>query len=946
MPSNTQSRVGAERSRRGRRATVLALGVLSVGAAAARARADAPVRVVVTVTPGANEIGRTIDGREAPLEATALAASRAETAASPHLRLDHVILAGQDVVPPGLLEAQAVEIKFVLPHGWSVLAADGAAPRALAGTAGALRSRLVALGVWRHEPPLLGRLRLVLRGGDPAEDGELVELVGQLAASARQMAGIDRGRALLALDQSLPAGSTPLVTVAPSGDAALIVPRDTALGAELRTAEALAAASFAAVAPRRGPAADALAFDQALRAYYPLRLLADGFFLTEGELLGRVSARLPGYLRGDPVDRAFVALFAFDRALGHGAAGGLDPLLRALGRRGGYDLGALLAVAATELGPGAAGTLSLLLDGDQAALTRALRIARLVQLERPTGPALRPDPAPYEDSLIGAAMAERWRERDPAPEGKRVGTILVLPHDVILPTDVAAQLQLFNVLHSTTRARIVRQELLFSEGDAWSADRVAESSRNLRRNLFVALARITPMRSPRPGEVDVLVTTKDLWSLRLNMNFAISGFDAQSLTFRFTEANLLGLNKSSSLNFSLDPASYLLGATYTDPRLLGSRLYAQPTANVIFTRADNRVEGLTAGLAVGQPLYSLSTAWAWRADADFSEDVFRSFVGGRVRALDDPETPEKEALPYSFDRRSFVGLAEVTRSFGETDKLNLAGGWRGSVRRNTLPRGFPATSDAAREWFLRARVPHDEDAAALYLHVGAFRAAYETFTDINRFALTEDFRFGPGLALDLAWADPAFGFGVRYLDAGASASWRFRLGDDMLLAGLDGGLRRQEGVVRGTAAVNRTVGAVVYNVTPTFLWSRLHTMGLLRLRDRLAQPSPIAFGGEGTLRGYPTNVLQGDQVWNATVELRTQPLVWRTIHGGLVAFADAGDAFDRPAEIGLVASVGAGLRLMFPQVNNQALRIDVAVPLRSDYGATYLFAQFGQAFNF
>ncbi len=911
-----------------------------------RARAEAPVRVVVTVTPGAGEIGRTIDGVGAPLGAEALAASRGPTAAAPHLRLDHVMLAGRDLLPAGLPDARTAEIAFVLPHGWSAVTSGGATARKVTGPAGVLRARLFALGVWRHEPPLLGRLGLAIRGGDPAEDGELVELVGQLAASARQMAGVAEGRSLLALDQALPAGSTPLVTIEEGGDAALVVPRDTALGAEPRTADALAAAVLAAVAPRRSPGVDALAFDAAIRAYYPLRLLAEGFFLTEGELLARVSSRLPGYLRGDPADRAFVALFAFDRALGRGAGGGFDPLLRALGKRGTYDLAGLLAVAATELGPGGAGTLSLLLGGDRAALERALRIARLTQRERPEGAVLGPDPAPYEESLIGAAMAERWLERDPAPEGKRIGRILVLPHDVILPTDVASQLQLFNLFHATTRARIVRQELLFGEGDAWRGDRVAESGRNLRRNLFLALARITPVRSPRPGEVDVLVTTKDLWSLRLNMNFAISGFDAQSLTFRFTEANLFGLNKSTSLNFSLDPASYLLGATYTDPRLLGSRLYLQPTANVIFTRADNQVEGMSAGLSLGQPLFSLATAWAWRVDADFVEDVFRSFIGGRVRLLDDPDTAEREALPYSFDRRNFVGLAEVTRSFGETDKLNVSGGWRGSLRRNTLPRGFPATSDEARAWFLRTRVPRDEDASALYLHLGAFRAAFETFTDINRFALTEDFRFGPGLALDLAWADPAFGFGVRYLDASAAASWRWRLGDDMLLAAVDGGLRRQEGIFADTTAVNRTAGAVVYNVTPRFLWSRLHTMAMVRLRDRPAVPSPIAFGGEGTLRGYPTSVLQGDQIWNATAEVRTQPFVWRTIHGGLVAFADAGDAFDRPADVGLVASVGAGLRLMFPQVNNQTLRIDVAVPLRSDYGATYLFAQFGQAFNF
>jgi hypothetical protein len=67
---------------------------------------------------------------------------------------------------------------------------------------------------------------------------------------------------------------------------------------------------------------------------------------------------------------------------------------------------------------------------------------------------------------------------------------------------------------------------------------------------------------------------------------------------------------------------------------------------------------------------------------------------------------------------------------------------------------------------------------------------------------------------------------------------------------------------------------------------------------------------------------------------------------GYVVFTDMGDAEQNFSDLGLHASVGAGLRVGIPQFNKFVLRFDFAKPLETIQGASpaYFVSQFGQAF--
>ena len=105
-------------------------------------------------------------------------------------------------------------------------------------------------------------------------------------------------------------------------------------------------------------------------------------------------------------------------------------------------------------------------------------------------------------------------------------------------------------------------------------------------------------------------------------------------------------------------------------------------------------------------------------------------------------------------------------------------------------------------------------------------------------------------------------------------------------------------------------------------------------------------GGDTNLRGYPSQYLAGAQLLAGNIEVRTEPISFKSVHFGEAAFLDCGDAFSTKPDFHLYNSVGLGERILFPQFNRSVLRIDLAFPLQTVVGASpaYFSAQFGQAF--
>ena len=560
----------------------------------------------------------------------------------------------------------------------------------------------------------------------------------------------------------------------------------------------------------------------------------------------------------------------------------------------------------------------------------------------------------YEEQLIEDTLHGLGLEPDPKPLGKTIESIIVVPHDVFLhqfdpvPT-------FFNIFHSTTRPYIIRQELLFKEGDIIGPDTLAESERNLRGFFVLSVARIVTARSTTPGKVVIVVVAKDLWTLRPNLNFTIENGNLDYFSMTLAEHNVLGRNKFFGLNFRLDPAAYWFGEHYTDPRVLRSRIVLDEQVLVTVNRESGAAEGVYANINVGRPLFSLSTEWGWDAGIYFDNTLNRAFANGG------------EITAYTYDRRIFDAYVDGRRSLGYHYKSNFAAGYRyDSLRFDAIPGLTDPTV-----------LPTSEDDPNFFWRYDFFEARWQTFQNINTFTLTEDIRFGPEASFEMDYAPSALGASTSYLRLVAGIGWRWLLRDDILYANTYADIRYEPDFVGDrhcnhrsddeTSWLNRSFGANLYNVSPKVGFLRIFTRGAVIFNDCALNNPLILLGGTNGLRGYPAGTFGGSNIALFNLEARTKPIALYTLYLGLVAFYDVGRAWfprESPAGqplpdvdqylgdgrriAGFHHDVGFGVRALFPQFNHVVVRLDVAWPFDHppDYnpGIPVITAAFDQAF--
>jgi hypothetical protein len=551
--------------------------------------------------------------------------------------------------------------------------------------------------------------------------------------------------------------------------------------------------------------------------------------------------------------------------------------------------------------------------------------------------------ANYQDSLIQNTLRAWKLTLDPSPEGKLIEQVRVARYDVVSSADPWPSL--LNVFHKTTEEYIVTQELLFKKGDRWSQDFVNESERNLRAYLLVSVGEIIPVRGSADDRVVAVVIVKDIWSLRLEWDFSYVGGNLELLEADFSEQNLFGRNKRAGVNFRLDPASTSLGQRFDDPRILGTRLAMSESAGVIWNRDSGRPEGVFGNFSFGQPLYSLATEWAWNLAVNHRQDVFRAFSAGEIAEL---PVSTGSLVPYVIDRRRTDLSATVTRSYGRLVKRDLTFGWSGTIKRFELPDPPVSPISAATALaFKQSYLPRTESFGTLFANFRLFRTDFKQLIDIDTFALTEDFRFGPDISATVQIASPAFGFDSSFVRPSISADYNWFFGEHILSVGTDAATRYQPQTELASPWVNQILSFGMRHVSPRLGGFRLFSGARFTRRHNDLDRSQTFLGGGDLLRGYPSNYFAGPQSWSANFELRTRPTTIRTIHTGAALFVDMGDAADSFAALGLNASVGAGIRVLFPQFNRAVLRLDFAFPLQTlpagDEAST-LTAKFGQAF--
>jgi len=219
--------------------------------------------------------------------------------------------------------------------------------------------------------------------------------------------------------------------------------------------------------------------------------------------------------------------------------------------------------------------------------------------------------------------------------------------------------------------------------------------------------------------------------------------------------------------------------------------------------------------------------------------------------------------------------------------------------------------------------------------------------DLETLALQEDYRLGPQATLRLYPVPAALGSTRTFLGIAAGASYAQALGDGLARLAVDSVTEIQ---TEGGSIENGSIRAALRLASPRSSLGRVVVDAVLLERYANQLNSLNSLGGDGRLRGYPSQFFVASDVLSVNVEGRSRPVqLFRSVQLGGVVFYDAGDAFDRFGDLHLQQSVGLGARILFPQLDRVVFRADlgfpVTRPLPAGVAPVGFFVTFGQAFS-
>jgi Omp85 superfamily domain len=572
--------------------------------------------------------------------------------------------------------------------------------------------------------------------------------------------------------------------------------------------------------------------------------------------------------------------------------------------------------------------------------------------------------SPYEVETLQQSLDLLHEVTDPAPEGKIVEGIEVVPLDVFEERDPVPRF--VNVFHVTTRPYVIDREVLVRPGQPYRQALVDETARNLRGLTQLSLVLVVATKGTTPDRVRIVVITKDTWSLRLNWNVALTAGGLQELDLQPSETNLFGTQQTVSGLFTLTPSTYAFGLGYRVPRLEGRWLQLLADANIIVNKATGSPEGTSGEISLTRPLYSALTEWAWGVGASWDNEVVRRYVDAELSAYEpsDPNgihyatecapTPGSPCVPYEYRTRQFVQQLTLVRSFGWATKNDFTLGLEFNRAENLTP-DFSGYDPAVVAEFVRTQLPVGETRIGPFVQWRGYTTNFVRVLDFETLGLQEDYRLGHDVWVRVYPVLSALGSTRTLLGTYAAAQYTAPLGDGLVRASLESTTEADSQELSDAA-----LGFTGRIVTPRLGFGRFvfDTAILDRYRNYLNHLYYL--GGDTRLRGYPSNFLVGEDVITVNTEYRTRPLEVLKVQVGGVAFYDVGDAFNGFENLhaipgktyGLLHSIGVGLRTLFPQFDRVVFRGDVGFPIpapagvcaRSFPGCYSFWVTFGQAF--
>ena len=512
------------------------------------------------------------------------------------------------------------------------------------------------------------------------------------------------------------------------------------------------------------------------------------------------------------------------------------------------------------------------------------------------------EPQSLDAEVEGVGIAGREREPLPEAPGAQIRTIRIFPGDIFDESDPVESKRVYrwvNRLHSTTRERVIRRQLLFQPGDAYDPRLLEESERLLRGNRYLHDAHITAVVADE-DVVDVDVRTRDVWTLSGGAGFGRAGGE-NDYQIKVEDFNVLGTGKEVALRHTSNVDRRTTELDYRDDLVAGSRFQLE-------LNLDENSDGHRRVIHLRRPFFALDTRWSTGFTAISDERIDRLFDGGTE--ID------------RFERKS-----ELFQGFWGFSPGLLEGMTRRWKLGFTYSRDdFAAVGGDDRPTAL----PPDRKLSYPWIDLEIVQDRFVVGNDLEKLSRSEDLRIGRGFHGVLGWSSPTFG------------------GDkDLALFVLSGDIGHRPGprklLLTGANAGGRWGRdgweALLMGVSSRFYWRNWGQHLFYARAEFVAAPyqdadQQLLLGGETGLRGYPLRFQTGDRRFLLTLEQRffTGWEPFRIANVGAAVFLDIGRAWfagvDAPDDLGVLTDIGFGLRVS-PSRSGRGtvVHFDVAFPL-------------------
>lgn len=504
-------------------------------------------------------------------------------------------------------------------------------------------------------------------------------------------------------------------------------------------------------------------------------------------------------------------------------------------------------------------------------------------------------------------------------EGKRIRKISFNTLDVFdeeNPEENNRLYRFLNTLHINTKPHVIKSQLLFKEGDIADRKVIQETARILRTRNYLTTAFIL-LDAVCGDEIDLLVVTKDSWSLEPQISFSKQADDNKS-GFALSDDNILGTGNSIVIGYEKTADRNSVRYSVANPYFLNKPL----AVKLSFAETS---DGDNSSLYVARPFYSLTTPWGAGIKLEDVSLVNIIRAGGKEINEYRHQHIEQEVfvglateIDDKYTHRWYLGLTKEEDDFFVTDETML---------------GIPNYRKAVYPWIGYQYLSNQ----------------FGVYKNVNQIQRAEDI----GLGLNF---DARLGYGGTSLDS-ADELIRYKLNVTKIVdvrdshimelsAEADGRQHRDSGK-QDSAIVGGEV-AYHYFINEKNRW---YFRFRYDIGQDLIQHEELTAGDITGVRGYPTDYQRGKKRYVMSIERRyfSDYHLFNLLRMGGVVFFDAGKAWglNDGSHNRLLSNVGFGLRFSSSKVRvGNVVHIDVAMPIteRGDDGGVQLLFGASQQF--